>query len=118
MWFRPRWDEVWFPDAFVGTMAQLLVAVENGTEPEIGGRDNLETVALCEAVFAAATEHRVTTVRGVSSHLMIPPLTISQTYITRSRSGPEVFARSDGFPVEWRNGRSRSQSTSAPGPRG
>lgn len=63
MWFRPRWDEVWFPDAFVGTMAQLLVAVENGTEPEISGRDNLETVALCEAVFAAATEHRVTTVR-------------------------------------------------------
>ena len=62
MWFRPRWDEVWFPDAFVGTMAQLLVAVEDGTEPEIGGRDNLETIALCAAVFAAATEHRVTTV--------------------------------------------------------
>ena len=62
-WVRPRWDEVWFPDAFVGTMAQLLVAVENGTEPEIGGRDNVETVALCESVFAAATDHRVTTVR-------------------------------------------------------
>ncbi len=58
-WLRPRWDDVWFPDAFIGTMAQLLVAVEDGTEPEIGGRDNLETVALCEAVFAAATEHRV-----------------------------------------------------------
>lgn len=62
-WFRPRWDDVWFPDAFVGTMAQLLVAVENGTEPEIAGRDNLETIALCEAVFTAATGHRVTTVR-------------------------------------------------------
>lgn len=60
---RPRWNEVWFPDAFVGTMAQLLVAVEGGTEPEIGGRDNLETIALCEAVFAAATQHRLTTVR-------------------------------------------------------
>ena len=54
---------MWFPDAFVGTMAQLLVAVENGTEPEISARDNVETIALCEAVFAAATEHRVTTVR-------------------------------------------------------
>ena len=31
------------------------VAVEDGTEPEISGRDNLETIALCEAVFAAAT---------------------------------------------------------------
>jgi predicted dehydrogenase len=59
VWQQPRWPEVWFPDAFVGTMAQLLCAVENGTEPEISGRDNLETVALCEAVFAAAREQRV-----------------------------------------------------------
>jgi predicted dehydrogenase len=62
-WFRPRWEEVWFPDAFVGTMAQLLVAIESGEEPEISGRDNVETVALCSAVFAAATEHRVATVK-------------------------------------------------------
>jgi predicted dehydrogenase len=62
-WHRPRWSEVWFPDAFAGTMAQLLVALEEGTTPEIGGRDNLETIALCEAVFAGATEHRMTTVR-------------------------------------------------------
>lgn len=61
-WQQPRWNEVWFPDAFVGTMAQLLVAIEEAKEPEISGRDNLQTVALCEAVFAAATEHRVTTV--------------------------------------------------------
>jgi predicted dehydrogenase len=62
-WFQPRWKEVWFPDAFVGTMAQLLCALEDGTEPEISGRDNLETVALCEAVCAAAREHRFATVR-------------------------------------------------------
>lgn len=60
--FRPQWNEVWFPDAFVGTMAQLLVAIENGTEPEIGGWDNIETIALCTAVYSSATEHRVTTV--------------------------------------------------------
>ncbi len=63
VWHRPQWSEVWFPDAFVGTMAQLMVALETGTTPEIGGRDNLETIALCEAVYAAAHEHRVTTVR-------------------------------------------------------
>lgn len=62
-WLQPRWKEVWFPDAFVGTMAQLLVALEDGSEPEIGGRDNLETIALCEAVFAAARDHRVATVK-------------------------------------------------------
>jgi predicted dehydrogenase len=59
---RPTWDAVWFPDAFAGTMAQLLVALETGDEPAISGRDNLDTLALCAAVFAAAKEHRVTTV--------------------------------------------------------
>lgn len=61
-WVRPHWDAVWFPDAFAGTMAQLLCAIEDGTEPAISGRDNVQTVALCAAVFAAAAEHRVTTV--------------------------------------------------------
>ena len=59
VWYRPRWNEVWFPDAFVGTMAQLLVAIEDKVEPEISGRDNVETIALCEAVFTAARERRV-----------------------------------------------------------
>jgi predicted dehydrogenase len=62
-WLQPRWKEVWFPDAFAGTMAQLLCAMEEGTEPEIGGRDNLETIALCQAVYIGAKEHRVTTVK-------------------------------------------------------
>jgi predicted dehydrogenase len=62
-WLQPRWQDVWFPDAFAGTMAELLCALEDGTEPEISGRDNLETLALCEAVYAAARDHRVTTVR-------------------------------------------------------
>lgn len=62
-WHQPRWSEVWFPDAFAGPMAQLLCALEDGTEPEISGRDNLETIALCAAVHAAALEHRVTTVQ-------------------------------------------------------
>jgi len=62
-WIQPRWPEVWFPDAFAGTMAQLLCALEEGREPEISGHDNLETIALCEAVRVAAREHRVTTVR-------------------------------------------------------
>ena len=58
VWQLPTWNEAWFPDAFLGTMAQLLVAVETGEVPEIGGRDNLETLALCEAVFASARDHR------------------------------------------------------------
>lgn len=61
-WLTPRWPEAWFPDAFAGTMAQLLCALEENREPEISGRDNLETIALCEAVLTGAREHRVTTV--------------------------------------------------------
>jgi predicted dehydrogenase len=57
-WHKPRWAEVWFPDAFAGPMAQLLCALESGTEPEIGGRDNLRTMALVEACYQSAREHR------------------------------------------------------------
>lgn len=57
-WHRPEWDLVWFPDAFQGTMAQLLRAVETDTEPEIGGRDNLFTMALVDACYKSIAEQR------------------------------------------------------------
>ena len=59
-WHRPRWQEAWFPDAFALPMRALLQAVTTGAEPDIPGRDNLKTIALCEAVLAASREHRVT----------------------------------------------------------
>ena len=62
-WHRPRWPEAWFPDAFAGTMAGLLRAIETNSEPDISGRDNLRTIALCEAVLRGAREHRVTVPR-------------------------------------------------------
>jgi predicted dehydrogenase len=58
-WHRPRWASTWFPDAFAGTMGGLLRALETGTEPDIPGRDNLNTIALCEGVLQAAHDHRV-----------------------------------------------------------
>ena len=57
-WFQPRWSEVWFPDAFQGTMAQLLIALEDGAEPAISGADNLKTMALIDAGYVSAKEHR------------------------------------------------------------
>ena len=38
----PKWTESWFPDAFAGSMGQLLIALEAGTPPAISGRDNLK----------------------------------------------------------------------------
>ncbi len=64
-WHSPRWQEVWFPDAFVGTMAQLLVALENGGEPEISGRDNLLTMALVEACYRSSLEKRAVEIEEI-----------------------------------------------------
>lgn len=62
-WFSPRWKEVWFPDAFVGTMAQLLCALEEGREPEISGSDNLRTMALVDACYQSVRERRAVELR-------------------------------------------------------
>jgi predicted dehydrogenase len=39
-------------------MAQLLVALEEGTEPVLSGRDNLRTMALVDAAYRSAAEGR------------------------------------------------------------
>ena len=56
--FQPRWKERWFPDAFEGTMAQLMRAVYEDAEPEISGHDNLKTMALVDACYKSLDEHR------------------------------------------------------------
>ena len=66
-WFHPRWKECWFPDAFVGPMAELLCALEKGVEPEISGRDNLNTMALVDACYLSAAEHRSVTLEEIKS---------------------------------------------------
>jgi predicted dehydrogenase len=65
LWIQPRWNEVWFPDAFLGTMAQLLCALEDGTVPEISGRDNLKTMALVDAAYLSAREHRAVELNSI-----------------------------------------------------
>lgn len=57
-WIKPRWEEVWFPDAFGGPMADLLVALETGQPPSLSGEDNLHTMALVEAAYESADTHR------------------------------------------------------------
>jgi predicted dehydrogenase len=57
-WHQPRWPEVWFPDAFAGPMAELLVALETNTEAPMSGHDNLYTMALVDACYRSYQEHR------------------------------------------------------------
>ncbi|HTI71014.1 MAG TPA: Gfo/Idh/MocA family oxidoreductase [Candidatus Limnocylindria bacterium] len=56
----------WFPDAFAGTMAQLLIALERHTEPAIGGRDNLQTMALVEAAYRSVELKRSVAVSEIT----------------------------------------------------
>lgn len=57
-WHEPMWDAVWFPDAFIGPMAELLTSLETGNIPSINGRDNLKTMALVEACYRSAERHQ------------------------------------------------------------
>ncbi|MDB6110807.1 MAG: oxidoreductase [Pedosphaera sp.] len=53
----PVWPESWFPDAFSGTMGELLCALEERRQPVISGEDNLKTMAMVEAAYVSAGSH-------------------------------------------------------------
>lgn len=58
-WHEPAdFQGVWFPDAFIGPMAELLIALESGDGTVPSGRDNLMTMALVDACYRSAREHR------------------------------------------------------------
>ena len=57
-WVSPAFTRKWFPDAFAATMSELFRAIETGSEPSIGGRDNLGTMRLIEAGYRSAAERR------------------------------------------------------------
>ena len=69
VWCQPRWDEAWFPDAFVGPMAELLCALEDGRRPCISGEDNLNTMALVDAAYRSAAEHRAVAPQEIIENL-------------------------------------------------
>jgi predicted dehydrogenase len=62
---RPRWSESWFPDAFVGTMGDLLLALETKQAPMLNGRDNLRTMALVEAAYRSAETGRAVSLQEI-----------------------------------------------------
>jgi predicted dehydrogenase len=63
---EPKWTESWFPDAFAGTMGQLLIALETGKKPAISGRDNLKTMALVDAAYVSAKEGRTVSIAEIA----------------------------------------------------
>jgi len=55
----PTLDEMWIPDAFVGTMAGLMEAIETDTQPRDNStEDNLNTLRVAHAAYLSAAENR------------------------------------------------------------
>ena len=50
----PKLEGRWFPDAFRGTMGELLLAIEEDRPASIDAADNLDSLALCFAAVASA----------------------------------------------------------------
>ncbi len=53
-WFRPTLIGDWFSEGFIGTMAELLCAIEQDRQPLNNARDNLRGLAMCFAAAASA----------------------------------------------------------------
>ncbi|MBZ0292123.1 MAG: Gfo/Idh/MocA family oxidoreductase [Anaerolineae bacterium] len=55
----PTLEEMWIPDAFVGTMAGLMRAIETDSDPEDNSTvDNLNTLRVANAAYISAAENR------------------------------------------------------------
>lgn len=68
-WHQPEWESVWFPDAFIGPIADLLCALEQRRVPAVSGRENLHTMALVDACYRSVAEHRAVSLSEYSDQL-------------------------------------------------
>lgn len=57
-WTSPKWQEAWFPDAFLGPMAELLRGLE-GSVVNLNGKDNLKTMLLVEACYQSGSNKQI-----------------------------------------------------------
>jgi predicted dehydrogenase len=57
-WVTPKWQTMWFPQAFIGVMEQLQYALKVGETPALSVADNIKTMALIEAGYRSITEGR------------------------------------------------------------
>lgn len=57
-WFHPALEGKWFPHAFMGTMGELMIAIEEDREPENSVRDNLMTMQMLFAAYRSMSESR------------------------------------------------------------
>lgn len=57
-WITPKLEGQWFPDAFIGTMGELMNAILNNLQPENSAEDNLKTLQMVYAAYQSMKENR------------------------------------------------------------
>jgi len=62
-------DWSWFPDGFIGPMRDLLTALDENRTPVLNGRDNLKTIAVCEAAYRSDAEGRTIAMSELDAEL-------------------------------------------------
>jgi len=66
-WYSVRHDSRWISDAFVGPMASLMRAVEDGSEPVTSGNDNLKTLRVVFAEYGSMAERRAVSPKEIGA---------------------------------------------------
>ncbi|MDF2670364.1 MAG: oxidoreductase [Paenibacillus sp.] len=56
--YTPELEGKWFPHAFMGTMGELMCAIEEDREPENSIEDNLKTLQMVFAAYRSMAENR------------------------------------------------------------
>jgi predicted dehydrogenase len=58
VWLEPQLEGRWFPDAFMGPMGELMLAIEEQREPDNSVTDNLRTLQMVFAAYRSMEEDR------------------------------------------------------------
>ena len=66
-WYSVRNERRWIPHAFVGPMASLMRAVEDGSEPVTSGHDNLKTLRVAFAEYRSMAERRAVSPKEIGA---------------------------------------------------
>jgi predicted dehydrogenase len=69
MWYTPSLTGRWFPHAFMGTMGELMCAIEENREPENSVEDNLYTMQTVYAAYRSMEENRPVTLKEIAEEV-------------------------------------------------
>ncbi|MGR5143172.1 Gfo/Idh/MocA family protein [Photobacterium sp. DNB23_23_1] len=58
IWHKPKLEGRWFPHAFMGTMGELMLAIDKDTQANNSIEDGIDTIRMVEAAVKSINENR------------------------------------------------------------